>query len=833
MNKAEDGAVTVLKERFENYMRVNKERITVASRILSSASLHIMDILPCLLHFNHPKIPCYVPGSVPCGIDCFKPSASQQKYVLEQTHDENFFKNNTQKCSIYGLFAMGSTSSIGQGARSDLDVWVCVKSGLDEESLYLLNQKCKFISTLAKALDVDVNLFVTPEDRFTRGIHDCLDNDNCGSAQNLLLLDEFYRSAIYLAGRYLIWYMISSDQEREDYTASVQKAYDSGAFNKDEWFDFGPVTITQPAEYFGSALWLLYKGIDSPFKATVKILLMESYSADFPSTRLLCTVFKDNLHKGCGFGLDLDPYYLMYRKVAEYLIRKNDLQRLLLVRMCFYLKIYEGLNGISSGRVLHIKKELLKSFRDKWQWGYARTELVESSDSWKIDFVQKLYDILFRSLIKSYRELLSFSVRQGIEYAITSDDAGILSRKLFVAFDRYEGKINVLASDFTKSLEEANLTFLCPSRGSLCKPGWHVFPAPANSVAMLETNVAYIHEKISSCIAWSCFNGLLTSNTQVDVAGNAGDVSPKKIKSLAYDIKHYLMSRRHRANDLQLQRPREIRACLVILNFEQDETSYARVSSPDLNMGSSLCYGRNRNCLVGSIDLILINSWGELRSIPLPSGEEGVVKLIVTLILLSRISAFKKSGQITDIVRVCCYAGEHRDLIRFDVESLIRRVFMLQDKNNDGEEYSFDVGINTYLAKNSGERGIRVSRYAGFSGEDLDVYITSDFAMRPEFFLQVPPIVERFSTLGIMQYFFVPEINRAWRIIIVNEHNEVEIYKHYVGSRSVLVNAINRFYIKQTEGHKDTDYMHFNLPQYFVLSQDLKHIHPFTINIDA
>ena len=822
-----------LKDRFLNYKNINKERLSVASAILSVEALKMLEILPLFLHYNDPKFPCYVEGDVPYGIDNFEENDRQKAYLNKVCHGQSLDPVLQKDRLIYSIYAMGSTSSVGQGAKSDLDIWICVRANIDKKALALLNEKCKLISTIAHTKGVDLNLFVTKEDRFTNNICDLLDSDNCGSAQNLLLLDEFYRSAIHLYGRYLIWYLIDTKREFDNYSYHVSEAFLSGGLKREDFFDFGSVTITTPAEYFGSALWLLYKGIDSPFKATVKILLMESYSYDFPNTKLLCSSFKDNLHKNKHYTIDLDAYYLMYLNVANYLQKKNDHQRLLLIRMCFYLKIYDGIEGIKSSRIVQDKLDLLNSLSTSWQWSKSRILRVQNSGSWHVDYVQKLYEILFRSLLKSYRELLRFSVRQGIEYAITSDDAAILSRKLFVAFDRYEGKINIFTSDFAKNLEERHLTFIKPSKRSICQKSWHVYPAALNSVSILEVNCVFVGKKISECVAWACFNGFLTSRTEVDLAGNIGHVSSKNIKDLAYDIKHTLMQTSTIASDESLQRPREIKACLVVLNFDDDVTEYTQVSSLDLTMGSSLCYGRNRSCLVGSIDLVLVNSWGEMRSIPLPSGEDGVLELIVTLVLLSRISAFYSARQITDLIKVRSYSKHHKDLIRFDVLSLIRSVFMLQNKDRDSNEFNFDVGANSYIAVNSGERGIRVSKSNVFNTDDAEVNIISDYGMRPEYFLQVPAIVERYSTLGIMQYFFVPLVNKAWRIIIVNESNEVEIYPHYEGSRSNLVNAINRFYIKQTEENESADFMHFNLPQYFVLNDDLKSIHPFTIRVDA
>lgn len=119
-----------------------------------------------------------------------------------------------------------------------------------------------------------------------------MDTEDCGSAQSLFLLDEFYRSSIRLCGRNLAWFMISEEDENQNYAKFLAEFYESPFVDKDAWFDFGSVAKCSPVEYFGSGLWLVYKGIDHPLKAVLKILLMEAYADEYPNTRLLSMELK-------------------------------------------------------------------------------------------------------------------------------------------------------------------------------------------------------------------------------------------------------------------------------------------------------------------------------------------------------------------------------------------------------------------------------------------------------------------------------------------------------------------------------------------------------------
>lgn len=629
--------------------------------------------------------------------------------------------------------------------------------------------------------------------------------------------------------------VLSSDESIKAAALDGFREYEA-PLNPDEWFDFGSVVFSSPTEYFGSGLWLLYKAIESPLKVVLKILLMEAYSSDYPNTKLLSSELKDYMLSHDGYSIDLDSYYLMYRRVSDYLIASGSDSRLSLMRKCFYLKIFDGVGASNHSHRDDgtLKRELLTKFARRWGWNDSFVSDIEQFSSWKLDEVRGFNREVYTTLLESYLALLRFSIRHGIEYAITSDDAAILSRKLYAAFDRYPGKISVMHTSFSKNLEELHLTFITPSKGSICRRSWHMYTAASDDVALLNLKVAYIGSRLSEVVTWACFNGLMTSRTTAYISGAPTVVTPRMIKQLATDIMRVIGSKRGRVTERNLQSTSKLVACLVVLNLEQDETELYKNQILDTDYGSTLSCGRQRVCLVGSIDLVLINSWGEIRSITLPSGEEGVVELLATLLRILRNTT--EVGQedesvaaMLETIEVCSYAIAYQDLIKYDLESVLRQVFNCLSSNSSSE-YTFDVGRNTYVAREQGERGVIINKKSSIASGEYDISVLSRYGMRPEFALQVPPIIDRYATAGIMQYFFIPGVKDSghWDIYIVNERNEVTIYNDYIGSRATLVNAINRFYTEQSRNLSNIT-ARFNLPQYFVLSKDLKAIHPFTI----
>ena len=98
---------------------------------------------------------------------------------------------------------MGSTGSIAQREGSDLDIWLCVREGLGTEKGKSW-KKCQLITEWADTLGLEVHFFLwSASDFFKAGrAAASADEEDCGTAQHFLLLDEFYRSGILLTGCY-------------------------------------------------------------------------------------------------------------------------------------------------------------------------------------------------------------------------------------------------------------------------------------------------------------------------------------------------------------------------------------------------------------------------------------------------------------------------------------------------------------------------------------------------------------------------------------------------------------------------------------------------------
>ena len=812
---------------FENRLSkvdaLNEGRLKKAIKVMSRSSRLLLDIVPIMLNYNDPRLPGYTSTQVPFGIDCFKPNEFQKEYLIEHGVDPSVSVKG--QYSIYALYAMGSTSSIAQSLESDIDIWVCVSKDIPALQLAALSKKCNFISQYAKALGADVNLFVTPEDRFISGEHGTMDTEDCGSAQSLFLLDEFYRSSIRICGRKIAWFLISRQEENEDYQHYLEDFYQSPFINRKEWFDFGSVAKCSPVEYFGSGLWLVYKGIDHPLKAVLKILLMEAYAAEYPHTKLLSIELKANIYERKNYLLGLDSYYLMIKKVEKYLLSIRDYNRLHLAKICFYLKLKKSCLQASKSIYLYKSEVFLRRLCKVWGWKPAFISSLDNINRWKTLDIKRAQNSLIESLLESYKALIRFSVLHNIEYAITSEDAGILSRKIYSAIDEYPGKIVSIKQEFSQSLQEKYISFVQSSKDSICRKGWHIFAAPIDSLDILSTKAFYIAKTAVEAVTWLTINQILNNRTKLSVYSKELAFDVKKIKYLSNDIAGFFKLDEVKVGQLELQKPREIVKALVVLNFEKDATRDFLITTSDLEIGSSLSCGRQKMCLIGSVQMLTLNSWGEINCYSYPQGESGLLEFLALVVQPQFLKNNKENSSILDKLKICSYSQTHRALIRYDIEAVIRGIISCYGKYENN--YIFSVGSNNYEARSDEHNAIVIKKNSLFRSKDEDAQIMSKFGMRPEYALQVPQIIQNIATIGVIQYFF-DKNESNWDIYIVNERNEVKIFSGFEGSRSKLVNAINRYYTQESDGNKQQS-LTFNLPQYFVLGNNQQTVRPFTI----
>jgi len=204
--------LTRIKQRF---LALNAERYRRALTGLSERQQDFLALLPLIFHVNHPMLPGYVSHQTPCGVAHYKPSKDDLRRARGQARSFRYNRElRARELHIDALFVMGSAGTVGQSESSDLDIWVCYNSNLSADALAQLRLKCQQLTRWAEqTIRLEVHFFLMDPSRFHLGQLGSLSSEGSGSAQHYLLLDEFYRTALWLAGKVPLWWFVPASQE--------------------------------------------------------------------------------------------------------------------------------------------------------------------------------------------------------------------------------------------------------------------------------------------------------------------------------------------------------------------------------------------------------------------------------------------------------------------------------------------------------------------------------------------------------------------------------------------------------------------------------------------
>lgn len=525
-------------------MLLNRERLRRAQDSMRDRQRDFLDLLPLLFHVNHPILPGYVSNECPVGVSDYRPSKRALHAVKKIAISFDYRRKALPRYDVYSLFMMGSSGTIAYSQSSDFDIWVCHRPDMNAEQLAALQQKATMIEEWANTLDLEVHFFLINPQHFKEGQHADLSKESSGTAQHYLLLEEFYRTGLLLAGRYPLWWLVPPERE-SDYEAYMKMLVEKRYVNQNEFIDFGNIAQVPAEEFFGAALWQLFKGIDSPYKSVLKLLLMEIYASQYPNINLLCQRFKSDIYNGETSLDHLDPYLMLYRAIAEYLEKSSEFDRLDFARRCFYFKVNERLSTPVAPRHVTWRRELMQSLANEWGWGGVYLEMLDARSAWKINRVLRERKILVNELTHCYRILSNFAREHAGLMLINQKDITVLGRKLYAAFERKAGKVEIINRGISDNLWEGQVSlhqFYSPDGQEV----WALFRGAVAASEIANNMPLKRGRTVSELIVWSYCNGLIDDRSSIVLQTQNSHLTMRELNSMiqvlqrAFPIKHVM-----------------------------------------------------------------------------------------------------------------------------------------------------------------------------------------------------------------------------------------------------------------------------------------------------
>lgn len=760
----------LLKQVRDRFLKVNSDRLIKTLDGLSLKQQDILRVLPVLYHLNHPLMPGFVSRDVPYGVSGYEPDKLTLNIARSFSQTFKYTADKRHKAQVHALYMMGSTGTLAHSEQSDVDLWLCYQPGLSAEKQSLLQEKARRIDDWANKLGLELHTFLMDAELFRRGgLTSKLDTESSGSAQHYLLLDEFYRTAILLAGRYPIWWLIPPAAEQE-YAELTRMLLSKRFIKESEVVDFGSAAYIPKNELVGAALWQLYKGIDSPYKSVLKILLAEVYAQQMPEQSSLSQTFKQAVYDDLLQVDDLDPYLLVYRRLEQYLLAKNEHKRLDLVRKSFYLKVAKKLSKTPTDKAASWQRKTLENVVRNWAWPEEKFRYLDNRMNWKVEQVIQERQMVVAELSYCYRFLSQYARGHGIDSSMTERDLNLLGRKLYSVFQKKAGKVEFLNPGIANNLWEENLAI----HHSSTQP----FQAESNewllyrdlttaSDASFQATIRKSSQLIE-LLAWLYFNQILTPNTRLSFVPGATEVRLFEVQSILRALAQTLPVPLAPVTQQSYQKKLAIARLILFINVGVDPLK--KMSDRGMHRLSdrtdSLDYSSERHNLVKTVDQIAVNTWNEIMAHRYEMGDT----LMQNLQAYLQICQEQLNGQDCEI-SVFCFCPQRAQAIATRVESLfqdIRHAFF-QDAALRSARYVIEV-----------EKGYYVFQYVD---EQFRYFVCQDEA---ELMWRLSRQPSGFSPIILDRQAAVPGLFFA-ELLAYNQPNRIQVFYLPVGSGYQLV----------------------------------------------
>jgi adenylate cyclase class 1 len=740
----------------QRFMRLHRARLRRIHEELRPSQQEFLYLLPLLFHINHPMLPGFVSSDTVTGIPDYSPSKKALEAAGRLSRSFEYKKRAQRVYQIHGLYLMGSTGTIGQSFGSDFDVWLCHDPTLDQRQRDQLQQKVALIEKGAAELDLELHIFLIDPDRFRQGVKSRLSRESSGTTQHHLLLEEFYRSAVLLAGRYPLWWLVPPEQEH-DYQAYVDYLLSRRFIKSNEVIDLGGLNQVLAGEFFGAALWQLYKGIDSPYKSILKIFLMEAYSRHYPNPRWLAQQAKEAIYSGETDIDVLDAYILLYQKVEANLKANKDEDRLELARRCFYFKVGEHLSQLTKGQRNWRNRTMIKLTR-QWGWGQTQLQMLDSRAEWKIDQVIKERNALVNVLTRSYRLLTDFARKFAKESHIDPYELNLLGRKLYTALDHRPGKIDHINPGISKNLSEEQLSlYYRPTRDG--SAAWMLYRGKLEDFDLLDQRPIKISSNLIEILVWSHVNQVWGKQTRVTMVPGETELTRKELLSIQRSIARLFPDNMPASADMKtLAIPAYAVMAALFINIGTDPME--RLTKEGMQLTSErhdpLSFASARTNLAINLERLVQTSWGELL-VTRHEGSGGLMDALCTILDMP-----SEEGSGPTQVNAFSYSSVRGSQIAHRVTELFTHVIgrFQSDELRNGR-YLFCMGTDFYIVQQQ-TKGFTWRSVESFDSlldelmQPQQVYRPLEFD--PEILTNTPyPVLFKKNKPDVIQLFFEVE----------------------------------------------------------------------------
>ncbi|WP_245577196.1 class I adenylate cyclase [Maridesulfovibrio zosterae] len=576
---------------YAKFSENNTRRLRWAASRMNSKCKIFLELLPALLHTNifdqaanieHLTVPSHISG--------YSLTLSTLKSFEQLFPDLQVESPKENAVPIEALMSIGSTGTIAQTASSDLDCWVCCDfSKCPTENREKLKIKLKAIEEWAdKDFDLEIHFFVMDIEEIRHSRFGLSDEESSGSAQGAILKEEFYRTALLLAGKPPLWWFTPPEVDSDAYEKTARKL----ATLKGPEFaiDLGNIPKIPVEEFFGASLWQIVKGVKSPFKSIMKFGLLEMYTSGSSYT-LLCEGIKENIIAGQRRLENVDPYMLLYSQLADFYTNHNKPEYTWLTAMALRLKC-----GILDDGNIDRKP----NSPEELEIMEFTAGLSDENSPGRFKEFKGLTD--FRSVVSLGKKINLFMIKTYMKVrgqqdkisgiAITPEDLTRLGRVIFASFAKRKFKVERVSLPGPRTHFFDSLLITRDSKQGWVITGEH----PDESGSRVLQSQIESGKDLIPMLVWLALNGLYNSQMKTKTDLSSAPVRDRDLKKLFENLSLFFPLKK--VFNTQVEES---------LNSEQLQKAYFIVN---------LCIGREVK-EVKEVHLVYNTNWGEVFCMPM------------------------------------------------------------------------------------------------------------------------------------------------------------------------------------------------------------------------
>lgn len=467
----------------QSWRKYNALRVKRAFEINADQGRLAFHVIPYLLSLNHPALPGYAPDpAFFTGIYLYNPGETEEN-ALRKSFPKFDFRaaegaRRADRLIVESIMIMGSIGSIAQTKKSDYDYWIVVdEAKLSGKDMDVLRVKLTAIEKWSADQKMEVHFFIMDVNKARGNEFGATDKESSGSSQAHLLKEEFYRTAILVAGKDPMWWLFPPGVSEEEYAKHKRAMIAEGEITEMEVVDLGGTGPIPPGELFGALLWQFNKAMVSPHKSALKMALMETYIMAEGGGVRICDLLKQLAQEGSPESLErADPYLVMFEFIHEFYKSRGHKAALLSLEKCFFIKCMDGPVAGSDGDKKAVYKDMaMRRLMKQWNWDSSEFNQMNFYWMWDFKKLASLASSLHGFMLEVYKRLTDqISTRPNVKTLITDADLTVLGRKLFTLYSKKPGKIEYLkrVKDEAERLEA--ISFATSIKPGL-KPVWTVY----------------------------------------------------------------------------------------------------------------------------------------------------------------------------------------------------------------------------------------------------------------------------------------------------------------------------------------------------------------------